>query len=62
MNVGLSTKKRAEKPSEMRLHYWLMFMSRDLVHCVIHYFVSRLGIFGWVQLGAQRHFFPSTAL
>ena len=34
MNVGLSTEKRAGKPSEMRLHYWLMFMSRDLVHCV----------------------------
>ena len=34
MNVGLSTEKRAGKPIEMRLHYCLMFMSRDLVHCV----------------------------
>ena len=34
VNVGLYTEKRAGKPSEMRLHYWLMFMSRDLVHHV----------------------------
>ena len=34
MNVGLSTEKRAENLVKLRLHYWLMFMSRDLVHCV----------------------------